>query len=177
MDDSTPNELAAETSLSELAAEPADAGLIARLLESEVAWTVIEACAFIALFIVLFWLARWCMAKAMPYHLNEELTTKDNTAIALSSSQSEKLREAAFEEFELRRRAEQIKKLERAARREAARRARAAEDEVAALPEEAKSEEAPASGPVEELPDVLDQGTIDRLKDLIQSWDKQLTGG
>lgn len=98
----------------------------------------------------------------------------DDTAITLNESQSDKLREAAFEEFEIRRRAEQVKKLERAARREKARRARAEESTVGSAPEQGKGDAADAS--IEELPDTLDQGTIDRLKNLIQSWDKQLTG-
>jgi hypothetical protein len=88
---------------------------------------------------------------------------------------SEKLREAAFEEFELRQQAEQIKKLERAARREAARRAQA-DSATVPLPEENKDEVVTAKSPADDLPESLDQGTIDRLKNLIQSWDKQLTG-
>lgn len=101
----------------------------------------------------------------------------DDTAIALSASQSEKLREAAFEEFELRRQAERVKRLEKAARREAARRQARGEEPADVASEPGTQEaETTAQSPVEELPDVLDQSTIDRLKDLIQDWDKQLSG-
>ena len=102
----------------------------------------------------------------------------DDTAIRLSSSQSEKLRNAAFEEFEVRRQAEQIKRLERVARREAVFRQRA---EFADSEDEAKDQtaegQAPSSGESpNELPDLLDEDMIGRLKGLIQIWDKQSSG-
>lgn len=98
----------------------------------------------------------------------------DDTAIVLPPGHSEKLREGAFDEFELRQQAEQVRRLERAARREAARAAEAepAVDEAANTDGETTS----AETPIDSVPDILDQGVIDRLKGLIENWDRQITG-
>ena len=99
----------------------------------------------------------------------------DDTAIELSAAQNQKLREAAFEEFELRRQAEQVKRLERVARREAARQAQRRFEEEPVVTDRAL----PVGGAAatsDELPEVLDATVIDRLKGLIQLWDQQ-TGG
>ncbi|MCP5151672.1 MAG: hypothetical protein H6983_05420 [Ectothiorhodospiraceae bacterium] len=96
----------------------------------------------------------------------------DDTVIALSPKHSEELREAAFDEAERQAEAEAVKRLERAARREAMRQD---ESTVAAAPGGGEPQTAGAGGQPSLLPEQLDQGMIDRLKSIIQTWDQQGT--
>jgi hypothetical protein len=95
----------------------------------------------------------------------------DDTAIRLSPSQSEELREAAFEAFERQRETEAVKRLERAARREAAHKEQRERTTVAESGQPATPEGTSDSS--EEIPENLDQPMIDRLKDIIQAWDSR----
>jgi hypothetical protein len=100
----------------------------------------------------------------------------DDTAVSLAPEQRKAYREAAFMEADLRREKEAVKKLERAALREARRREEAIrqlsaqkqqheEDKTAA--EEEKSRSA-ASPPV-----AVDSGMVEQLKALVSTWDQQ----
>ncbi len=104
----------------------------------------------------------------------------DDTAIALPRGQREELREAAFEASEERQRAEALRRLERAARREqrmqeeaerAAQReqAAAAGAEATTPPQAARGAGAAATaagGP-------LDEATVERLKAIIRDFDRR----
>ena len=99
----------------------------------------------------------------------------DDTASAVSEQRGQELREAAFSDFDERQQLEAVKRLERLARREAGRqqareRAEAARRAREAAASTVTTEETQA---VEALPDELDQSTIDRLKSIIERWDRQ----
>ena len=97
----------------------------------------------------------------------------DDTAIALSARHDEELRDAAFIEFEQRKQAEAIKRLERAARRERLRMEEADRLGEFRSEESEEFETAKAEADPEELPEELDQSMIDRLKNIINQWDSQ----
>ena len=88
----------------------------------------------------------------------------DDTAIAVPGERGEVLRQEAFEESDERKRLQALKKLEQAARRQAAR--QAAEEEMVAS-------EAPGE---EEAAEPTDRQTIEQLKEIIQQWDRQASG-
>lgn len=102
----------------------------------------------------------------------------DDTAVVLPQEQRRALREAAFLEVDLRREQDAVKKLERAALREARRReeARAALEAQAASAKtgagEAEGKENPedADSPIPEAPAA---SVVEQLKALISAWDKQ----
>ncbi len=93
----------------------------------------------------------------------------DDTELKVSPERRKALREAAYREYDERKQLGELKRLEQLARREESLRRRAALAEKGA--EEAKTEDK-----TEETPENLDQATIDRLKALISSFDKQNTG-
>ena len=103
----------------------------------------------------------------------------DDTAIALPRGQREELREAAFEASEERRRAEALKRLERAARREqrmqeeaerAAQREQAASAAAEAKPPQAAGG---AGEPATAAGGPLDETTVERLKAIIRDFDRR----
>ena len=102
----------------------------------------------------------------------------DDTAVVLPPEQRKALREAAFLEVDLRRERDAVKKLERAALREARRREEASgqfsgqtiEDAENALSADATQSQNAASTPA---PGSLDGGMVEQLKALISAWDRQ----
>jgi hypothetical protein len=108
----------------------------------------------------------------------------DDTSIGMPLEQRKAYREAAFLEADLRRERDAVKKLERAALREARRRDEAKRRISAQLDaqpdskqtgasEDTKSGEAlSASSPAE-----LDGGVVEQLKALISTWDQQNSSG
>jgi signal transduction histidine kinase len=97
----------------------------------------------------------------------------DDTAVAVDPMLGDELREAAFQEFERRQEEEALKRLERAARRERARLAELerAQTEVVSL--ESGEQRSPLEAAVEEVPENLDAQVVERLKTLLQAWDRQ----
>ena len=59
--------------------------LLTRLYESALEGSL-QAAAFIILYLVLFLFAKWLKDFCTPYRINDELTQKDNLAIALTMS-------------------------------------------------------------------------------------------
>lgn len=110
----------------------------------------------------------------------EEGRLVDDTAINLPPEQRKAYREAAFLEVDLRREQDAVKKLERAALREARRREEEQRQISAQLNPQPNSEETsaaddskgqtPASG---SSPAAIDGNMVDRLKALISTWDQQ----
>lgn len=102
----------------------------------------------------------------------------DDTAVALPPEQRKALREAAFLEIDLRREQDAVKKLERAALREARRREEASgqfsgqsiENAEKALAAEVTQSQSAASTPA---PGTLNGGMVEQLKALISAWDRQ----
>ncbi len=92
----------------------------------------------------------------------------DDTALKVTPERRKALREAAYREYDERKQLGELKRLEQLARREESLRRRAQAEKGA---EEAKTEDQ-----AEETPENMDQATIDRLKALISSFDKQNTG-
>ena len=104
----------------------------------------------------------------------------DDTAIALSPEQQRAYREAAFLEVDLRREKDAVKKLERAALREARRREEAQRQLSAEMSSQSKAEEksaakteAPQTATLPSSPGELDGSMVDQLKALISAWDQQ----
>ncbi len=104
----------------------------------------------------------------------------DDTAITLSPEQRKAYREAAFLEIDLRREQDAVKKLERAALREARRREEANRQILSQSNSKPESEEkSPAqnknSQPVAlpSSPEELDDSMVNQLKALISNWDRQ----
>ena len=103
----------------------------------------------------------------------------DDTAIVLPRDQEEALRSAAFKAVDLKQGAEAVKKLERAARREAMLR-----EEKSAAPSKPTEPQAPGANAVSEqappetdTPENLDAESVERMKQLISEWDKQKKAG
>ena len=95
----------------------------------------------------------------------------DDTSIRVSPKQSTELRTVAFQEFEVRKQAEAIKKLERAARRERLKQEEAELEQGAEIPADGETQgESAGETALDELPENLDQAAIDGLKSLIQAW-------
>lgn len=103
----------------------------------------------------------------------------DDTAIPLSSDQEEALRSAAFREVDLKQEQDAVRKLERAALREARRR------EESEAPAETSPDASTSTGAAEpstgtraefgipaEIGD-LDAQTVEQMKSLLSEWDKQ----
>ena len=102
----------------------------------------------------------------------------DDTAISLSPEQRKAYREAAFLEVDLRREREAVKKLERAALREARRREEANRQLSAQLNQRQDSEEKSASEDnnspsAASSPVIIDGGMVEQLKALVSTWDQQ----
>lgn len=106
----------------------------------------------------------------------EEGRLVDDTAVALSRDKAELLRNSAFDEIERRRHEETVKRLERAARRAAVRREQS-EEATAAASGESQQPAASSEAVPEEIPDKLDDTVINRLKAVVQAWDRQLPTG
>ncbi len=104
----------------------------------------------------------------------------DDTAVALPPEQQKAYREAAFLEVDLRREKDAVKKLERAALREARRREEAKRQLSAELNSQSKAEEksaanseTPQSATLPSSAAELDGSMVDQLKALISAWDQQ----
>lgn len=102
----------------------------------------------------------------------------DDTAIVVPAEKRKALREAAFLEVDLRREKDAVKKLERAALREARRREEAERQlsaqssQGAADTDSGEDQKAQAAAPAAS-PAALDGGMVEQLKTLITDWDKQ----
>lgn len=102
----------------------------------------------------------------------------DDTAVIVSPEKRKALREAAFLEVDLRREQDAVKKLERAAMREARRREEAAGPPASASeagPEQtdsAEDQDARKSASATP-PTALDGGMVEQLKAIISNWDRQ----
>ncbi len=104
----------------------------------------------------------------------------DDTAITLPPEQRKAYREAAFLEIDLRREQDAVKKLERAALREARRREEANRQILSQSNSKPESEE---KSPVQNKnsqpvalpssPEELDDSMVNQLKALISNWDRQ----
>ncbi len=108
----------------------------------------------------------------------------DDTAIKMPPEQRKAYREAAFLEVDLRREQDAVKKLERAALREARRRQEAERQISAQLNAQPDSEETSASEDTKSRaalsgssPAELDGGVVEQLKALISTWDQQNGSG
>ena len=102
----------------------------------------------------------------------------DDTATRLSPEQRKAYREAAFMEADLRREREAVKKLERAALREARRREEAERQLSAQKKQHQQEEEKSAAGDeksdsAEQSPVAVDSGMVEQLKALVSNWDRQ----
>jgi len=100
----------------------------------------------------------------------------DDTAIKLPPAHAAKLRERAFQEFARVQQAETVRRLELAAKREAARLARAKRHREQLAQAAARSSSGtaePAAKVDTPLPDKLDEKTVVRLKSIISTWDRE----
>ncbi len=102
----------------------------------------------------------------------------DDTAIALPRGDREVLRQSAFEEVDVRREQEAVKKLERAALREERRQQAAQAAELERFRSQAQKTAHPATrGRKQEsavdTAESLDTEMVDRLKSVISAWDRQ----
>ena len=95
----------------------------------------------------------------------------DDTVIPLPDAERQAIRDTAFAEFEARQHQEALRRLERTARRDAAQ--RQAEEDRRAREDEAQAGLAPTEDTGAPVPEALDQDTVDRLKAIIQAWDRQ----
>jgi hypothetical protein len=92
----------------------------------------------------------------------------DDTSIKLEPEEDKELRDLAFRDLEQRQQQDAIKRLERAARREVARR----EEERQAIQSSQRSDQAAATeAPPEVLPESLDAAMVNRLKSIIADYD------
>ena len=110
----------------------------------------------------------------------EEGRLVDDTAVALPPEQQKAYREAAFLEVDLRREKDAVKKLERAALREARRREEAQRQLSAELnpqseaeDKSAKESKSPKTATLPSSPEEIDGSMVDQLKALISAWDRQ----
>jgi Arc/MetJ family transcription regulator len=108
----------------------------------------------------------------------EEGRLIDDTAISLPPEQRKAYREAAFLEVDLRREREAVKKLERAALREARRREEADRQLSAEMNQQQeageKSESKEDKSRSSAIPPVaVDGGIVEKLKALVSTWDRQ----
>lgn len=104
----------------------------------------------------------------------------DDTAVVLPPEQRKALREAAFLEIDYRREQDAVKKLERAALREARRREEASRQLSAQIKSQqqtsenkTKEEDNAQAATAESAPGALDGGMVEQLKALISAWDRE----
>lgn len=102
----------------------------------------------------------------------------DDTAVVVPAEKRRALREAAFLELDLRREQDAVKKLERAALREARRREEAerqlsAQSSLGAADTDSGKDQKDQAAAPAASPAALDGGMVEQLKTLISDWDKQ----